>query len=104
MQLENFWDLSEHGDSEHVAQHCKLGTSRERGSLTLTQFMKLISHTKIYRGKQSNNFKPLNDLRRPSERNNDSKKVNRELRDKIKWNQILVSYVYSEIKKKTWSK
>ena len=29
-------------------------------------------------------MKPLNDPRRPSERNNDSKKVNRELLDKIK--------------------
>ena len=39
---------------------------------------------KIYRREERNNVKPLNDPRRPSERNNDSKKVNRELRDKIK--------------------
>ena len=39
---------------------------------------------KIYRKEERNNVKPLNDPRRPSERNNDSKKVNRELLDKIK--------------------
>ncbi|PFX24908.1 hypothetical protein AWC38_SpisGene10495 [Stylophora pistillata] len=39
---------------------------------------------KIYRREERINVKPLNDPRRPSERNNDSKKVNRELLDKIK--------------------
>ena len=39
---------------------------------------------KIYRREERNNAKPLNDPRRPSERNNDSEKVNRELLDKIK--------------------
>ena len=39
---------------------------------------------KIYRREERNNVKPLNDPRRPSERNNDSEKVNRELLDKIK--------------------
>jgi len=39
---------------------------------------------KIHRREERNNVKPLNDPRRPSERNNDSKKVNRELLDKIK--------------------
>ena len=38
----------------------------------------------IYRREETNNVKPLNDPRRPSERNNDSKKVNRDLLDKIK--------------------
>ena len=39
---------------------------------------------KIYRREERNNAKPLNDPRRPSERNNDPKNVNRELLDKIK--------------------
>lgn len=39
---------------------------------------------KIYRREERNNVKPLNDPRRPSERNSDSIKVNRELLDKIK--------------------
>ena len=46
--------------------------------------MKLISQKKIYRREERNNAKPLNDPRRPSERNNDPKNVNRELLDKIK--------------------
>jgi len=39
---------------------------------------------KSYKREERSNVKPLNDPRRPSERNNDSKKVNRELLDKIK--------------------
>ena len=39
---------------------------------------------KIYRREERNNVKPLNDPRRPSERNSDSIKVNRELLVKIK--------------------
>ena len=32
---------------KHVLQDCKLGISQERGSLTLSQFMKLISQKKL---------------------------------------------------------
>ena len=39
---------------------------------------------KIYGREERNTAKPLNDPRRPSERNNDPKKVNRELPDNIK--------------------
>ena len=39
---------------------------------------------KIYRREERNNAKPLNDPRRPFERNNDPKNVNRELLEKIK--------------------
>lgn len=39
---------------------------------------------KSYRREERSNIKPLTDPRRPSERNNDSKKVNRELLAKIK--------------------
>ena len=46
--------------------------------------MKLIFSKNIYIREESSNVKPLNHPRRPSERNNDSKKVNRELLDKIK--------------------
>ena len=57
---------------------------------------------KIYRREQRNNVKPLNDPRRPSEGNNDSKKIHRKLLEKIKrvkrkW----VSFVYCQIRNLT---
>ena len=68
----------------HVPQDCKRGTNRERGNLIRSQYIKLIFRKKIYGREERNTAKPLNDPRRPSERNNDPKKVNRELLDDIK--------------------
>ena len=70
--------LSVHRNLKYVPEDCKLGTSRERGSLTLSQFMKLISPKRFIEEKKETMS------RRPSERNSDSIKVNRELLDKIK--------------------
>ena len=59
-----------HGSCKHTAAPCY--------ALEIDFFKK------IYEREERNNVKPLNDPRRPSERNNDSKKVNRKLLDKIK--------------------
>ena len=52
MHLKNLWDLRVLGNLEHAPQDCKLGTSQERGSLTLSQFTQLISQKRFIEEKK----------------------------------------------------
>ena len=80
--LEEFMRLMCTGDFETYTSRLQTCNQPRKTKLDSQSVYEIDFSKKIYRREERNNVKSLNEPRRPSERNNDSEKVNRELLDK----------------------